>query len=69
MSNKPDFVNKVFLHPCKDEVRLPSTLSLSRERGGASLALRLRGTGLTPSADDRARATTRRRSRSATRSE
>lgn len=21
MSNKPDFVNKVYLHPCKDEVR------------------------------------------------
>lgn len=25
MSNKPDFVNKVYLHPCKDEVR-PSPL-------------------------------------------
>jgi mRNA export factor len=24
MSNKPDFVNKVFLHPCKDEVRHPN---------------------------------------------
>lgn len=23
MSNKPDFPNKVFLHPCKDEVRTP----------------------------------------------
>jgi len=29
MSNKPDFVNKVYLHPCKDEVRRSSRLAPS----------------------------------------